>query len=274
MLNIHMFQFSTEDVFNNTEYVKNSKLICEKYCELHNFDYGFKVIDNIKDKKEILLTVKLNMIYNELKSLNKNEYLVFLDTDTFINLPDFNLTSFIEDKYPMYFSIDVMNITNKNILSTISNIYKNKYNENISLYTFLKNEKGIDYNNLFHELYFLIQNPYGLNSGFMIIQKTDKSLELFEDAISVSKLKHMKHTFSSGDQNILSNLLLNDYYFDTFKILPKFTQGNPLIDQKTGLGFYPDKTFLLHLYGNHQELREQWSKLILDKWKQLKLIKD
>ena len=99
-------------------------------------------------------------------------------------------------------------------------------------------------------------------------------LELFEDAISVSKLNHMKHSFSSGDQNILSNLLLNDYYFDLFKILPKFTQGNPLINPKIGLSFYPNKTFLLHIYGNHQELRDELANIILNKWKQLKLIKD
>lgn len=272
MSNINLFQFSTKDVFENTQYVKISKLLCEKYCELHNFDYEFKVIDNINDREEILLK-KILIIYDKLKSLNKNDYLVFLDTDVFINLPDFNLTSYIEEPYQIYFAVDSIYSSNKTLLSVISDIFKNKYTENISLYTFLKNETGIGWN-LFNELSLVIQNPYGLNSGFIIIQKTDKMLELFEDAISVSKLNHMKHTFSSGDQNILSNLLLNDYYFDSFKILPKFTQGNPLINPKIGLSFYSNETFLLHLYGQPDNIRDESANIILNKWKKLNLIKD
>lgn len=272
MSNIYVIQYGTTEILN-FEFVQISNLLTKTYCEIHNFKYSFKNADDIPNTDKIsdfnnILIKKLYIIYDILQQIKENDYLIYIDDDIFINLPNFDLTTFFEDKYQIYFSVDWQHEINKQVLSNISNLFNTKYNNNLSIYNFLKSQKILSLD-LYHCLKYLVYNPYGINAGFIMLRKTDITIQYIKEAIDILKTNIVD---CIGDQGVLSFLLLDKKYFDIFKILPKFTQNHPFIPEETGLKYNCDKTFLLHVYGQSENVRNYYANIILNKWKQLNII--
>lgn len=266
-----ILQFHTKDLVN-IEYIKISKQLSEQYCKLHNYQYKCQIINKTKNNIEGMIK-KLNVLYDNLKNIKDNEYLVYLDSDVFINLPKFDLNEYVEDQYQIYLSVDSAWVGNIIFLSQCNNYFNNfKINNKISIYNYLTNNKGFT-RNIYDDLLYCVQNPYGLNTGFIIIQKTPLMLQFFKTCIDYSKIDWYVHEIDQnvGDQNIISYFLLSKKYFDKFKLLPLTTQGNPAHDKNSLFGYSDDK-FLIHAYGTSTEYRNDIANFILNKWKQENLI--
>ena len=274
MSKFHLIQYSTNNLLDE-EYLKISKQLCKKYSELHDYDYKFITIDSTENIK-MAWSKKLDIIYKELKSLPENEYLVYIDTDIFINLYNKKLEEYIEeDKYQIYIGVDSTNTGNKLVLHLISKIFDKQYNESMSLYSYLTNTKcTFEHCSTYDELFQLIVNPYGFNSGFIIIKNTKLMLELIQDSNNFCKIDWHGKTDKLGncDQHALSYFLLSEKYFNIFKVLPYYTHSNIVFRPGTKFEYDPNKTFLLHLYGQSKELRNKFANVILNKWKQENII--
>lgn len=271
MNNFTLLQFCTKNL-TNVEYIKISKQLCKQYSKLHNYQYKFQTINNNQNNIEGMIK-KLYIIYKHLKNITDNEYLVYLDSDIFINLPYFDLNKYIENPYQIYLSIDSGWYGNLAFLSQCTNYFKNfQLNNNISIYNYLTNNKGFT-RNIYDDLLYCVQNPYGLNTGFIIIQKTPLMLQFFKTCIDYSKIDWYVHETNQnvGDQNIISYFLLSKKYFNKFKLLPLSTQGNPAHNNNSPFGYSEDK-FLTHVYGKPTEYRNDVANFILNKWKEQNLI--
>ena len=169
--------------------------------------------------------------------------------------------------------IDGQWMGNINVLLQISNKIKH-FTFDSSLYSFLTNKNNsFIKDTLYCDLKYITQNPYGLNAGFIIIQKTKLMLQLIKDCINYIKNDWFvqQELDACSDQNVISYFLLSKKYFDVFNLLPTKTQTNNIYSTHPLYGYFAD-TFLVHMYGENTEKRNKIANIILNKWKQENLI--
>lgn len=82
----------TFDNRKNQEYIKLHNENLEKYCKKWNFDYKF--YDNCKEN---VYWCKIYMVLDALKNSNKYDYVIWMDSDTYIFNMDINLSNILNE---------------------------------------------------------------------------------------------------------------------------------------------------------------------------------
>lgn len=261
-----MLQFSTKNMVD-LPYVRISRQLCEAYASHYGFEYVFEVEENASWHDCII--GKMDVISRILSAMSPGEYLVYVDTDAFIALPELDLRTLIDAQHEFFIAQDIC----KNAaiqpfyIATQALAQANKIsNPPISLFSVLQ-MKFANYNEwkLSSNLFISMQNPWGLNTGFMILKNSADVVGFFQECIKYSQCDWRFHENEHrGDQDIISYFLQSDKYFGKLKILPPRTQGHLAFPIESEFGYQEGTTFLLHMYGQPTEARNNAAKMIAD----------
>lgn len=82
----------TFDNRTNEDYIKLHNENLEKYCKKWNFDYKF-----YNNCKENMYWCKIHMVLDALKNSNKYDYVIWMDSDTYIFNMDINLSNILNE---------------------------------------------------------------------------------------------------------------------------------------------------------------------------------
>lgn len=285
------------DSFSFLNLVQIFKDLTQKYCNLYNYKFKFKYI-NDKDLQPIIdnknkfnffststtksqqfkniILYKILMTYEELLK-NDSEYIVFIDTDALISNPNITLDSLIDNKHQIWLSHANQRyecIKDINALTKSMNIFLND-KECLELfmtdikksYLKFKEKTNIDLNTVLKHIAAKICSH---NEGFFIVKNTENMKNLFYLMCNNFYLTHNTFTLDKDgagpDGYLLMYFLNSSKYFDFFAYMNPYTQGH-IMGVYEGK-YNEDKSFIQHNF-TVMEVKDKLKfaqKLKLNKW--------
>ena len=260
----------------------------KKYCQLHNYNYIFKLIKkediynpifeqylyDLSDYYRQLINIcyyKFTMIE---QYMNNYDYLVYGDSDVIINNPNIKIEDLIDNQHDIYMFRDQGQfVTTKNTLNAANAI--SKYCNQMKI-PYIKNPlETLQKIKIFNESVYsvlckVVINPEGLSAGFMIINCNSKLLKEF-----IIDFKKFYPIFGQGffDQGCIATLLRRNKYKNMLKILPTILCGNPSSGIIKDYSLDYNKAFICHFYGSKpsKEMFNEYIERIKNNiyWKQI-----
>lgn len=255
-----------------TKIVEFYNLLVKKYCQLHNYEFEFREINNndLQDIKQQLTddwqllddsTIQLKtteiVLYKlkyvkEVLKRNEDEYVVFFDTDAIPSNPNIKLEEFIDDEHEIFVSpgnkyMDFISASHQ-LLPVLSDMCNNKNNlldlfcnDPTVLCEKIQKEKNI---NLIAKFEQFVKIFAGFNEGFFIVKNTPKMKKLFSLMCNNYQIGIHRGFNSSADGHLMWYFLTPQYFYSSLKYMKFNCMGHHL-----GYGPYlynEDTTFLLH----------------------------
>lgn len=255
-----------------TKIVEFYNLLVKKYCDMHNYQFEFKEIDNndlidieeqliddwrilddttmdIKTTQIVLYKIKY---VKEVLERNEDEYVAFFDADALPSNPNIKLEEFIDDEHEMFIPpgnkyMDYISAANI-FAPTLVEIFNNKdhnldilCNQPPLLVEKIQNEKHIDILEKIHEFEKLFT---GFNQGLFIVKNTPKMKKLFSLMCDNYKISLYPYPQHNNDGNLFWFFMTSKYFYSTLKYMKFSSMGHHL-----GYGPYlynEETTFLLH----------------------------
>lgn len=254
------------DTRENDENVNLANKIDENYCKLQNYDYIFDLYkpnemnydweEFINDEKDLFFS---KICYHKLELIEKYinndyDYVVMIDSDACINNPFIRIQDLIDNEHDFFISQDCQMAAWCGHLIPIGDTIR-EYGEKRGTYyspipyETIKNDIIVYGRSVYDHLNYIVTNPNGINTGFIII----KSSDIMKDFIKNCKKYFILFQDAFHDQGCIGFLLNHRKYKNTFKILSIDLQGNPFITDAYLFKYDEDKTFICHFYGHSSE---------------------
>lgn len=293
---LHVKNIDNSDMYESLTYI--FKDLTNIYCNIHNYDFIFKEIDDndltfiIDNKKkwsflstlsenqetfENIVLYKLLLVKNELLK-NDSEYVAFFDSDALISNPNISLDEFIDNDHEIWLSLgnheyDVRQAYN-DLLNTVQNIVndKDKLNRIISSdlksgYDSLLKDNNIDLNDLFKSMSSLIGK---FNEGFFIVKNTKNMKKLFSLICDHLYLSYNSYTYKNirytSEGYLLQYFLNSPKFYNKFSYMKPFSQGH-ILGAFTGK-YNEERSFIQHNYSvmKIEDRLKFAQKLKMNKW--------
>ena len=219
-----------------------------KYCELYNYNYQFKLMDESKwdsVTRDAKLIYKISFMYNHLL-MNDCDYLVFIDADAAISKPTIKIEDLIDDKYELFLSKGNDRVGTLNLLS-------NLFNKLVPVLS--SRDKALTMNfdqefrkQFYEECEFLSLDNIPFNEGFIIIKNTETMKEYFNDCLKM--LNYTLNTVNksgSPDGRAMNFVLQLKKYNSLYTFM--YDQVQSTVVNSYQFAYDIDKTFILHNYG-------------------------
>ena len=263
---VTILQYATKD-YADLPYIRISRKLCEMYAARYSLDYVFKLTECASWFESVLN--KLNVISETLADIPEDSYLAYIDTDAFIARPEFDLRKFLDDEHEIFIACDIGKNSAVEPFFLAMEAIK-QLGGRAPLFQVLQT-KFPNYNDrrLIGNLFISMMNPWGLNSGFMILKKTSAIIQFINSCIAYGRIdyrfKGTEPSRATGEQDIISYFLQSPDYIGKLKILPPRTQGHLVFNSDSEFGYKAGETFLLHMYGHQtKEVRNNAAQMIFD----------